>query len=101
MQKFYFLYDCLSAGHLKTEMSYRLEILHTTQQKVMWCSLPCYCRKGCCIKPKLSWKTKHRSSRDHFWLVYTYQLNPPLGTAKTDVPLQSGQPYGCPVAAHH
>ncbi|KAG8283531.1 hypothetical protein J6590_014050 [Homalodisca vitripennis] len=33
-------------------------------------------------------------SRDHFWLVYTYQLNPPLGTAKTDVPLQSGQPYG-------
>ncbi|KAG8254552.1 hypothetical protein J6590_091437 [Homalodisca vitripennis] len=40
-------------------------------------------------------------SRDHFWLVYTYQLNPPLGTAKSDVPLQSGQPYGCPVAAHH
>ncbi|KAG8335647.1 60S ribosomal protein L31 [Homalodisca vitripennis] len=35
-------------------------------------------------------------NRDHFWLVYTYQLNPPLGTAKTDVPLQSGQPYGCP-----
>ncbi|KAG8298050.1 hypothetical protein J6590_023302 [Homalodisca vitripennis] len=32
--------------------------------------------------------------RDHFWLVYTYQLNPPLGTAKTDVPLQSGQLYG-------
>ncbi|KAG8309073.1 hypothetical protein J6590_094861 [Homalodisca vitripennis] len=32
--------------------------------------------------------------RDHFWLVYTYQLNPPLGTAKTDVPLQSGPPYG-------
>ncbi|KAG8296463.1 hypothetical protein J6590_056816 [Homalodisca vitripennis] len=26
-------------------------------------------------------------SRDHFWLVYTFQLNPPLGTAKTDVSL--------------
>ncbi|KAG8243839.1 hypothetical protein J6590_037006 [Homalodisca vitripennis] len=36
-------------------------------------------------------------SRDHFWLVYTYQLNPPLGAAKTDVQLQSGQPYGCPM----
>ncbi|KAG8245143.1 hypothetical protein J6590_009220 [Homalodisca vitripennis] len=23
-------------------------------------------------------------NKDHFWLVYTYQLNPPLGTAKTD-----------------
>ncbi|KAG8332133.1 hypothetical protein J6590_028120 [Homalodisca vitripennis] len=39
--------------------------------------------------------------RDHFWLVYTFQLNLPLGTAKTDVSLKSGQPYGCPGAAHH
>ncbi|KAG8303116.1 Translation factor guf1 mitochondrial [Homalodisca vitripennis] len=32
------------------------------------------------------------SSRDHFWLVYTFQLNLPLGTAKTDVSLKSGNP---------
>ncbi|KAG8309256.1 hypothetical protein J6590_090514, partial [Homalodisca vitripennis] len=31
---------------------------------------------------------------DHFWLVYTFQLNPPLGTSKTDVSLKSEQPYG-------
>ncbi|KAG8313146.1 hypothetical protein J6590_010239 [Homalodisca vitripennis] len=29
-------------------------------------------------------------SRDHFWLVYTFQLNLPLGTAKTDVLLNLG-----------
>ncbi|KAG8311681.1 hypothetical protein J6590_038707 [Homalodisca vitripennis] len=28
-------------------------------------------------------------SRDHFWLVYTSQLSPSLGTAKTDVSLRS------------
>ncbi|KAG8263699.1 hypothetical protein J6590_027632 [Homalodisca vitripennis] len=27
---------------------------------------------------------------DHFWLAYTFQLNPPLGTAKTDVSLHLG-----------
>ncbi|KAG8251523.1 hypothetical protein J6590_078235 [Homalodisca vitripennis] len=40
-------------------------------------------------------------TRDHFWLVYTFQLNLPLGAAKTDVSLKSGQPYGYPGAAHH
>ncbi|KAG8335592.1 hypothetical protein J6590_064302 [Homalodisca vitripennis] len=29
-------------------------------------------------------KVWNLTTRDHFWLVYTYQLNPPLGTAKTD-----------------
>ncbi|KAG8288476.1 hypothetical protein J6590_016599 [Homalodisca vitripennis] len=26
-------------------------------------------------------------SRDHFWLIYTFQSNLPLGTAKADVPM--------------
>ncbi|KAG8306980.1 hypothetical protein J6590_034523 [Homalodisca vitripennis] len=30
--------------------------------------------------------------RDHFWLVYTFQLIPPLGTAKTDVSFKSVEP---------
>ncbi|KAG8285950.1 hypothetical protein J6590_070797 [Homalodisca vitripennis] len=36
-----------------------------------------------------------KPSRDHFWLVYTYQWNLPLGTAKADMFLKSGQPYEC------
>ncbi|KAG8322156.1 hypothetical protein J6590_028223 [Homalodisca vitripennis] len=39
--------------------------------------------------------------KGHFWLVYTFQLNPQMGTAKTDVSIKSGQPYGRPGAAHH
>ncbi|KAG8261416.1 hypothetical protein J6590_073252, partial [Homalodisca vitripennis] len=44
---------------------------------------------------------KAKPSRDHLWLVYTFQLNLILDTAKTDVSLTSRQPYGCPGAAHY
>ncbi|KAG8254826.1 hypothetical protein J6590_107354, partial [Homalodisca vitripennis] len=40
------------------------------------------------------------NTRDHFWLVYTFQLNPPLGTAKTDMSLKCGQLYGTSLTAN-
>ncbi|KAG8299452.1 hypothetical protein J6590_100759 [Homalodisca vitripennis] len=57
------------------------------------CKLNLYRYYGAC-ECCTSCDYKQAAQLDHFWLVYTYELNPPLGTAKTDVPLQSGQPYG-------
>ncbi|KAG8275208.1 hypothetical protein J6590_091310, partial [Homalodisca vitripennis] len=52
------------------------------------------------IDDRVGWVVCHifiyrpKTISDHFWLVYTFQQNPPLGTVKTDVSLKYGQPYG-------
>ncbi|KAG8330250.1 hypothetical protein J6590_067847 [Homalodisca vitripennis] len=49
----------------------------------------CKLQLACCLQ-----------SKDHFGLVYTFQLNLLLGIAKTDLSLKFGQSYGCPLSAN-
>ncbi|KAG8281822.1 hypothetical protein J6590_051878 [Homalodisca vitripennis] len=52
----------------------RVEIVAVKLYRV-WCYYPSRCLQA---------RVLGKPSLDHFWLVYTFQLHPPLGTAKTD-----------------